>query len=1254
MAQPYINQAAQWLTPQGTQDFLNPYASNVMAGMKDVFGQQMSQTTGNLTQQAGGVGADRIAVGQAELAKQQQLAAGQTMANLYGQAAQQAQTSAFGTANLGTTAQNATLQGAQSLLGTGGLQQQLAQAQLNAPYQQELQRIAWPYQNVQFLGGLTAALAPGLGGTTSGTGSTTYPPQSPWGTILGLGQIGAGLAGKFAKRGGRINPYARGGFASGGDPSGDDDDISLSYSAPNVDQSNEQAESAFASQLGQTGAEAPPKMADEKLPTGLNTKPISVAPKQEIPNVDLKAIPPVVPHLNLNPPSGGSGGGGKGGGGGGKGMMGMLPMMMALERGGAVAPHHYRPRRFQDGGGLDFGSKGSYGGDPTANSFGDTGGDFTGGDSMFDPMFDPMGAANFGGGDPSSMMANFERYSQPIKFDTPGADSAAPGANDLASNAQVAQAGGESPAQAAAKAMFDKSQTMAARSSPFNDRFWGPSVKQDTGALTASDLQRYGQEGRPWFDRTLKGDRLDSVIGQNAGAGDTVPPTQGSPFAHSKAYQDAQGVLDAGRADFMRSVQTRTPAAESIQRQGANPLTPIDNVPATQDLASSGFRAAPMQSPAAPYASQPPLTAQDAQRLQQTALARLQTGGEQFPANPYSAVASRVPEFPTGPGTSPTAFNNLPPTYPGATQVAQGPNVDARSNITDNVEAAKNARALGYDETQPKPPAPAQDAIMRAADRKPPTSDSATAPQTEEEQLADLKKKISLKRAQNEWEGLNKKRYADDPWMALVRSGFATMAAAGRRDARGLPLSPWAAVGEGGVEGMKMLEGQAERAQKDETIAQASERLDQAARFHNDQYTKMTPFQKAQQERWGQEQAEKKREFDVRQQELQRPIPFVDGNGEQKFLIYDKNGNRQVVTPEELATIQQASPQQTQQQPPAQSSQQPPLPPQTRQQSPEPPPVPQVAPTQTAPSQTAPVQAPPATEGVVKQNTQTVAAGPFNYARDTPYIEKGMEVPEPRPIAGRSADALKRDAEYYLQTGKLPQLGSGQAGRVNQIYRGAVQNYAAATAQSRGLTPQETAEMWRTAPGMLRFILGPDGRATVALGTAVRHLDTVKQLAQAWAAKDVQTVNRITAVLSREFGGVGATNLDTAGSIVGPEIIKAIGVAGAGTFEEREKAASAFSVAKTPAQLLGAVDVTQRLLGGQLEGRARQAAAAGVSPERFRSLIGDRPYEILQKGEAAAAAPGAGAPKAPAKLPFITQRGHTYKLQPDGSYLPVQ
>ena len=207
MAQPYfqqganyINQSAQPITQQQVANYYNPMASNVTAQMQNIFGQQDVQNTANLTQAAGGVGSDRIAVGQGQLANQQGLAAGQTYAGLYQSALNQAQQTAqmqanagYGMANIGAGAQGAQLQGAQALLGTGGLQQAQSQAQLNAPYQQQLAQIAYPFQTAQYLAGVTGSLAPALGGTTQG--QTTYPAPNLTSQIAGLGLGGIGLIG---------------------------------------------------------------------------------------------------------------------------------------------------------------------------------------------------------------------------------------------------------------------------------------------------------------------------------------------------------------------------------------------------------------------------------------------------------------------------------------------------------------------------------------------------------------------------------------------------------------------------------------------------------------------------------------------------------------------------------------------------------------------------------------------------------------------------------------------------------------------------------------------------------------------------------------------------------------------------------------------------------------------------------------------------------------------------------------------------
>lgn len=201
-AEPYFqragqlfNQSAAPITAGQVGNYLNPFADYVMGGLRDVFGQQMRDTTGRLTQAAGGVGADRIGVAQANLAKQQGLAAGQTLAGIYqpalGAAQQDAarqQAAAFGFGQMGPAAQGAAMAGTQGLYNFGSQQQQLAQAQQNAPYQLELARLAYPFQTAQFLSGVTAGTAPALGGTTT----NTYPKPSPWGTIAGLGMTAAG------------------------------------------------------------------------------------------------------------------------------------------------------------------------------------------------------------------------------------------------------------------------------------------------------------------------------------------------------------------------------------------------------------------------------------------------------------------------------------------------------------------------------------------------------------------------------------------------------------------------------------------------------------------------------------------------------------------------------------------------------------------------------------------------------------------------------------------------------------------------------------------------------------------------------------------------------------------------------------------------------------------------------------------------------------------------------------------------------
>lgn len=250
-AQPYIdqasglaNQSAQstWQNiPQynnaNLQQYQNPYTQNVinstMANINQNNAIQQQQLLGHaISSGASPFGGDRAGVAASELARQQNLASGQTIAGLENQGFQNAQ-SEFNTqqqtqlagqnadanrqaqaasiqGGLGLASQGAALQGATAQLQGGTLQQQQQQAGLNAAYNQWQQQQAYPYQQTGWLGNLVE----GLGSNSGGQSSTTTPGASSASQAAGLGMLGLGAGSLFSgfKRGG-VPHYANGGAA---------------------------------------------------------------------------------------------------------------------------------------------------------------------------------------------------------------------------------------------------------------------------------------------------------------------------------------------------------------------------------------------------------------------------------------------------------------------------------------------------------------------------------------------------------------------------------------------------------------------------------------------------------------------------------------------------------------------------------------------------------------------------------------------------------------------------------------------------------------------------------------------------------------------------------------------------------------------------------------------------------------------------------------------------------------------------------
>ena len=213
-AQPAYNQAlglassaAQPISAAQIAQYESPYTQQVVNATQAQFNnqnaQQQSQVTGNAAMQ-GALGGDRVGVAQANLAGQQQLAQAPVIAGLQNtgyqtalstaqQQQQNQENAAQGIGALGAGMENSALSGASAQLGAGTLQQQTQQAADTANLQQFQTQQSYPFQTAQFLSSIVGSLAPSLGGTTSGKGSSTTSPPNYLTQLLGLGTAGLGI-----------------------------------------------------------------------------------------------------------------------------------------------------------------------------------------------------------------------------------------------------------------------------------------------------------------------------------------------------------------------------------------------------------------------------------------------------------------------------------------------------------------------------------------------------------------------------------------------------------------------------------------------------------------------------------------------------------------------------------------------------------------------------------------------------------------------------------------------------------------------------------------------------------------------------------------------------------------------------------------------------------------------------------------------------------------------------------------------------
>ena len=202
---PYFNEATE-ATRSGMasvmpgeleiEQYMNPFQQQVIDTTMDRMRQEQEQAQSGALGTAissGAFGGDRAGIAAANLAQQQNMATGSTLAGLNAQnfmqalqTAQQQQGLNLGAeqanlarllsggqqmAGLGQAAQGMNLQGAEAQINAGTLGQQTEQAGLSALYNQFQQQQAYPFQVAQFLGNI----AMGTGALSGSTTQTTQP-----------------------------------------------------------------------------------------------------------------------------------------------------------------------------------------------------------------------------------------------------------------------------------------------------------------------------------------------------------------------------------------------------------------------------------------------------------------------------------------------------------------------------------------------------------------------------------------------------------------------------------------------------------------------------------------------------------------------------------------------------------------------------------------------------------------------------------------------------------------------------------------------------------------------------------------------------------------------------------------------------------------------------------------------------------------------------------------------------------------------
>jgi hypothetical protein len=250
-----------------------------------------------------------------------------------------------------------------------------------------------------------------------------------------------------------------------------------------------------------------------------------------------------------------------------------------------------------------------------------------------------------------------------------------------------------------------------------------------------------------------------------------------------------------------------------------------------------------------------------------------------------------------------------------------------------------------------------------------------------------------------------------------------------------------------------------------------------------------------------------------------------------------------------------------------------------------------------------------------------------------------LELARLRPQSGNAAADVPGD---FTKTGQefLASLPPEDAAVVQKIASGEIPltTFSTRGGHREALAKQVSAydptfnatrsTMWR------EFTSGPTGKNITSINTAISHMGTMSDLANALQNGDVQKVNQFVNFLAVQTGDPSITNLETARQAVGEELMRTFRVAGASE-HEAQAWMDKFKTANSPAQLQGSLSTAGTLLTGRIKAVNDNWKRGTQSNNDFPNIIPPENLATLQRlGVKKVGVPSLdaqlGAPSAPA------------------------